>query len=153
MALVPHHLFFCHDDRTALTGPFYGENAFNAGMVAQYQDIRDMKNQHDFKTRFYARNHNKVLSGHKPTLTHSDVQRKNIIVKATVQEGDQQRRKFEIALVDCEVAGWYPDYWDYFIMFVTFRWKDDWRQKAEEFLTAWPAESAMMRMVYTDLWF
>lgn len=38
-------------------------------------------------------------------------------------------------------------------MFVTFRWEDDWSERAEEFITAWPVEAAMMKMVYTDLFF
>nr|POE94582.1 hypothetical protein CFP56_16821 [Quercus suber] len=149
---VPHHLFFCHDDRPDLTGPFQGEAAFNAGMVAQYKDIRELNNQRDFKAHFYETNLNKVLAGHKPTLTHSDVQMKNIIVREAVPENSRHRR-FEIALVDWEYAGWYPDYWEYFMMFTIFQWDQDWSQKAADFMDPWPVECAMMKMLYTDLWF
>lgn len=149
---VPHHLFFCHDDRPELTGPFQGEAAFNGGMAAQYKDLRELNNQRDFKARFYENNLDRVLASHKPTLTHSDVQMKNILARETTL-ATSPCRKFEIALVDWEYAGWYPDYWEYFIMFTDFQWDHDWSQKAADFLHPWPAECAMMKMMYTDLWF
>jgi hypothetical protein len=61
-------------------------------------------------------------------------------------------KPFSIALVDWEDAGWYPEYWEYFSAFANFRWDDDWCARVEDFITAWPAETSIMMMIYADLW-
>jgi hypothetical protein len=52
-----------------------------------------------------------------------------------------------VLIVDWEVAGWYPSYWEYAAAFA-FKWEDGWLERVEE-VDAW---SAMIKMVYQDLW-
>ena len=109
-----------------------------------------MNNVQDFKNNFYAQHLDEVLCEHKPTLTHCDLQRKNIMVcpKST----NSLHREFEVSLVDWEDAGWYPEYWEYFVAFTGFGlWDNDWCQQIEKVITAWPKETAIMMMIYREL--
>lgn len=63
------------------------------------------------------------------------------------------QRDFTVSIVDWESAGWYPCYWEYFNAFLAFTWDNDWPFQAIQAIDAWPAETAMMKMVYQDLWF
>lgn len=150
---VPHPLFFCDEPDPAISGPFQDEDSFNMGLVLQHKYLKDMNRAANFKGDFYARHLGKVLRNHKPTFTHSDVQRKNILVVDKSQKGQSQLRSYSVAVVDWEDAGWYPEYWEYSAMFVGFRWDDDWCARFEEFIPAWPAEAAMLKLINTDLFF
>ncbi|MFW9792593.1 hypothetical protein, partial [Brucella melitensis] len=65
-----------------------------------------------------------VVDGRMPVFTHSDLQRKSILVE--VEESAQDGKQFHVSLVDWESAGWYPVYWEYFAAFLSFKWNDDW---------------------------
>jgi thiamine kinase-like enzyme len=91
---------------------------------------------------------------HLPTFSHSDLQRKNIIVRE-IPSGDKNtstEETYVVSIVDWEVAGWYPSYWEYAAAFFAFKWEDDWLERVEEVIDAWGAETAMIKMIYQDLW-
>lgn len=91
-----------------------------------------------------------VVEGRSPIFTHSDLQRKNILVQEV--EGFKGRKDFHVSLVDWESAGWYPVYWEYFAAFLSWKWNDDWCNKVVVAVDSWPAEAAMMKIIYQDLW-
>lgn len=151
---VPHPLFYCEaEGNDHITGPFHDEQSFNAALIAQYTRLKSMNNRQDFKTHFYAKHIDQVSFGHKPTLTHGDVQRKNVVLTELKPGEHQGHRAFAVTLVDWEDAGWYPDYWEYFVAFTAFRWGDDWCRRVEDIITPWPSETAFMKMVHGDLFF
>jgi hypothetical protein len=59
---------------------------------------------------------------------------------------------YVVSIVDWEVAGWYLSYWEYAAAFFAFKWEDDWLERVKEVIDAWGAETAMIKMVYQDLW-
>ncbi|KAE8417576.1 hypothetical protein BDV36DRAFT_309357 [Aspergillus pseudocaelatus] len=119
-----------HGDEKFL-GPFSGEPAFIAGLVGNYRALVERNNLPDYKARFYEKYLARVLQGHRPTLTHGDVQQKNIIVaENTSRPNDQGGRSFDIVLADWENSGWIPDFWEFFF---------------------WPAEMAIMQLIDKDL--
>ena len=62
------------------------------------------------------------------TFSHSDFQQKNIIVRE-IPSGDKNTSSEEthvVSIVDWEVAGWYPSYWEYAAVFFAFKWEDGW---------------------------
>jgi thiamine kinase-like enzyme len=65
-----------------------------------------------------------ILHGHRTVLTHGDLQPKNIIVNriGTREDG---RGRFEISLIDWEIEGWYPEYWEFYSSTIACRWKPD----------------------------
>lgn len=145
---MPHHLFYSPTKDQRITGPFADERALVNGLILRYKDICS-HNQHFLsKARFYERHWPDHLQSHGAVLTHGDIQKKNIVL---VKSKDQADR---IIIVDWEDAGWFPDYWEYLMAHMTFGlWSDDWSDKIEKALPAWPAETAMMGMIYHDLFF
>ncbi|KAB8215289.1 kinase-like domain-containing protein [Aspergillus novoparasiticus] len=56
----------------------------------------------------------RTLRGHKTVFTHADLQPKNVMVEQKgVCEGGSP--DYQITLIDWNLAGWYPEYWDYCI--------------------------------------
>lgn len=94
-------------------------------------------------TDFFARHLSKTLSGHESVFTHSDFQRKNILIA--------DESPSVVAVVDWESAGWYPSYWGYALCFTYFDWSDDWPEKVEKILEPYIKEAAIMRIVGQDL--
>lgn len=151
---VHHFLFYSqHGDRKFL-GPFSGEPAFVAGLVGNYRALLERNKRPDYKARFYEKYVARVLQGHRPTLTHGDVQQKNIMVaENTSRTNDQGGRSFDVALVDWENSGWFPDFWEFFCAChpLIFHWGEDWSWRVQEFVQVWPAEMAIMHLIDRDL--
>lgn len=135
-------------------GPFSGEASFVKAMVGNLRALVEYNKRQDFKVRFYENHLGRVLQNHRPTLTHGDVQKKNIMVVENPRGRDNGGRSFDVVIVDWETAGWYPEYWEYFCASSTFHfvsWDDDWCWYAEQFLQVWPAETALMLMLDKDM--
>ncbi|KAF3490594.1 phosphotransferase enzyme family protein [Arthroderma uncinatum] len=152
---VQDYLFYSHEADKRHLGPFYSEDAFVAGLVGNFRALIKRGNRPDFKVRFYETYLARVLQGHRPTLTHGDVQQKNIIVAENTSslQNNQGGRLFDIVLVDWANSGWYPDFWEFFRAAspINFEyWEDDWCWRAQEILQVWPAELAIMRMIDKD---
>ena len=150
---LPHHIFWDPDHDRKFCGPFDNELDFNSAMLAQYQRIQEENQLPLYKQAFYSAHLGDVLRGHRSTLTHADVQRKNIIVVDQDAYTTECFGSSRVVIVDWECAGWYPEYWEYFAAFVAFRWNDDWPSRLEEFLIAYAAETTMMAMIYRELFF
>ncbi|KAF2254780.1 hypothetical protein BU26DRAFT_514632 [Trematosphaeria pertusa] len=138
-----HYLFYSPDGDKEICGPFDSEDHFNAALVKR---LRSMKT-HSFKADFYERNLGRILVGHKPVFSHSDLQRKNVIVHRDSSQG------LTVSLIDWEEAGWFPSYWEYFTALQGVRWDDDWSQRIEEITEPWLGEAAVMKLVHQDLIF
>ncbi|KAB8210317.1 hypothetical protein BDV34DRAFT_220909 [Aspergillus parasiticus] len=130
-----------YDDDHKFLVPFSGEPAFVAGMVCNYRALVERNNHPDYKARFYEKYLPRVLQGHRPRLTHGDVQQKNIMVTENPSRpNDQGGRSFDVVLVDWENSGWFP-------------WDEDWSWRVQEFVQVWPAEVAIMQLIDKDLGF
>lgn len=147
---LPHHLFYTTEHDPARSGPFDSEQELNRGLLQQYQYVQALNGYQDYKSQFYENAFARVLQGHAPVFSHTDIQRKNIIVKGLDRSGHSSS-DMTAYLVDWEDAGWYPEYWEYFSMFTTFSWVDDWCERAAELVDVWPAETAVMKLMHTDL--
>ncbi|BCR94674.1 uncharacterized protein AKAW2_11720A [Aspergillus luchuensis] len=151
---VHHYLFYSQHGDQKFLGPFTGEPAFVAGLVGNYRALVERNNHPDYKARFYEKYLARVLQGHRPTLTHGDVQQKNImIVEDTSCSNEQGERSFDVVLVDWENAGWFPDFWEFFCAshpFI-FEWDEDWSWRVQDFVEVWPAEMAIMQLIDREL--
>lgn len=150
-----HALFWTADLTPSVSGPFCTEHDLNMGLVAKLQNkIRGEYGGYGGKASYYARNLSGALHGHRPTFSHSDVVRRNILVQEIAPEGSAQGKTFDIAIVDWEHAGWYPTYWDFVSVAMFFPWDgDDWPARMEEFLTPWPAELAVLQILFQEIQF
>lgn len=92
---VHHYLFYSQDGDEKFLGPFSGEPAFIAGLVGNNRALVERNSLPDYKARFYEKYLARVLQGHRPTLTHGDVQQKNImVVENTSHPNDRGGRSF-----------------------------------------------------------
>jgi hypothetical protein len=108
----------------------------------------------DYKVRFYEEYMGQALGNFRPTLTHEDVPKKNIMVSETEGDRGSGERDFDIVLVDWEAAGKFPDFWEFFCTPSTFdfvSWEEHWCWCAKQFLQVHPAELATMRMFDKDM--
>jgi hypothetical protein len=149
-----HYLFYSQKGDCTHLGPFRGEAAFVGNMVVNFRALVERKGRADFKVRFYEEYLAQALGDFRPTLTHGDVQKKNIII-AEIEGGQGNgERDFDFVLVDWEMAGWYPDFWEFFCASSTFDfvyWEEEWCWCAQQMLQVKPAELAMMRMFDKDM--
>ncbi|KAE8147895.1 hypothetical protein BDV25DRAFT_159410 [Aspergillus avenaceus] len=151
---VHHYLFYSQCGDEGFLGPFSGESAFVAGLIGNYRALVENNKHPDYKARFYEKYLPRVLQGHRPTLTHGDIQQKNIIVaENTNRQSNQGGRSFDIVLVDWENSGWFPDFWECFCAScpLHFQWDEDWSWRVQEFVQFWPAEMSMMHLIDRDL--
>lgn len=84
-----------------LEGPFETQSEFNDALVRKYLASGEVP---VVKANPYRRSFSAVLEGPPLTLRHGDLQGKNIFV---------WRQDLKISMIDWEVAGWYPSYWEY----------------------------------------
>jgi hypothetical protein len=101
-----HHLFYSPDYDKEICGPFDSEDHLNAALMKRLRSAWAQMKQRSFRADFYERNPRRTLVGHKLIFSHSDLQRKNVIVHQDALQG------LAVSLVDWEDAGWYPVYWD-----------------------------------------
>ncbi|KAL1587945.1 hypothetical protein WHR41_03368 [Cladosporium halotolerans] len=151
---VHHYLFYDQKGSGSHLGPFTSEAAFAEGLVSNFRALIEENHRPDYKARFYEKHLPEMLRGHRSTLTHGDVQRRNILVTESDSGADDQgNRSFDIALVDWEMAGWLPDWWEFFSassLFDMISWDEDWCWLTEEFLQVRAPEVALMLMFDKD---
>ncbi|KAI9677356.1 MAG: hypothetical protein M1822_008163 [Bathelium mastoideum] len=133
-------------------GPFESEADFNEAMTK----TRDRTDQVKPIAKFFSWAFSTVLRNHPPVFSHGDVQKKNIMVRTSVDSshnGDEQKGSLpDIVLIDWESAGWYPSYWEFLVaLFAREGWDDDWAYWIEEFLDPALCEFGWVYMFITQL--
>ncbi|GKZ33981.1 hypothetical protein AbraIFM66950_004112 [Aspergillus brasiliensis] len=150
---IHHGLFYSQHggNHQGYLGPFSNESAFVAGLVGNYRAWIEHDKHPDYKARFYEKYLPRVLQGHRPTLTHGDIQQKNIVV--VDNQDNRGGRSFDVVLIDWENAGWLPDFWESFCASypLQFYWVEDWAWRVQDFIPFWPAEMALMHQIDSEL--
>ncbi|KAL3427485.1 hypothetical protein PVAG01_00994 [Phlyctema vagabunda] len=151
---LPHYLFYWPKYPTHVSGPYTTERALVQGLISKSRLNAQNNKRHSYLADFYESQlvRDLVVEGRMPVFTHSDLQRKNILVEEVEGESAQDEKQFHVSLVDWESAGWYPVYWEYFAAFLGLKWNDDWCSKVGDVVDIWPAEAAMMKLIHQDLW-
>ena len=62
----------------------------------------------------------------------------------TNTDGNSQRQFQLTGIVDWELSGWYPKYWEYAADFVDALWEGDWEDRFESIVDPHPLEAAML---------
>jgi aminoglycoside phosphotransferase (APT) family kinase protein len=151
---VPHPYFYSKEHDQTLTGPFERESDLNAAMAKRCMMIREENTRRDWLPAFFERHLPSSLQNHCPTFTHSDFHRENVIISQSPAD-DGSARQFHVrGIVDWELAGWYPSYWEYAACFVSFLWNDvDWPEYVDMILDPWPKEACVLKAIRTYLEF
>ena len=147
-------IFWTREKIPSINGPFETEHTLNEAMAQKY--VYDGRKS--YKADYYRQSLPHVFRDHRPTYTHADCQRKNIIVrKVPPREGyisaDQfLEDEFEVTIIDWEKAGWYPSYWEFCLAIYALRWDDDWCLRIQDFLLPYYAEAPWLQMLRFELW-
>ncbi|KAI5860733.1 kinase-like protein [Durotheca rogersii] len=147
---LPHRYFFSLDNDPLVTGPFTTEEDVCQALVLRSKRNWDEYGRRGWMSEFFSRHLSTMLRNHEMVFTHSDFQRKNILVQEQSIEGGLKRFQV-VAILDWEFAGWYPSYWEYASCFAHSDWSDDWAEKVEQILDPYLTEGAVMKLVVQDL--
>jgi tRNA A-37 threonylcarbamoyl transferase component Bud32 len=142
---------YCHLDKKPLLneifrtpahncdGPFNTETELYDAIVRKCLASEALKH----KAEYYREILPTVLRGHRPILTHGDIQRKNIMIRTGSVS--------DIVLLDWEIAGWYPSYWEYAATVFAGWFTDDWYRWIPDFLEPYPNEYAWYAMLAQEI--
>jgi aminoglycoside phosphotransferase (APT) family kinase protein len=86
------------DDKRGAYGPFASEAEFNRGISKALKEAKP-EDWVEFTCDIFQ----EVMNGHEIVMTHNDLDPRNILV-----QGSQV-----VALLDWELSGFYPEYWEY----------------------------------------
>ena len=124
-----HDQFFCDDPEGY--GPYKTEADFNQGIVKAMRTLGP-SGFLDWRCTVFLG----AMKGHDIVLTHGDLDPRNILV-----QGDKV-----VAILDWELSGYYPEYWEYCKALQRPVWEGAWSrsQAAEMFLQPFHAELAVI---------
>lgn len=117
---------FWAPDRPAdpsLSGPFDTEDDMNQGILRKLES-----SEHRSYVGFLRTLMSATLHSHRTFFTHGDLQPKNIIVQRTTST-TSETSPLRIRIVDWEMAGWYPEYWESCNATIFARFNPDWRDQ------------------------
>ncbi|EPQ50890.1 kinase-like protein [Gloeophyllum trabeum ATCC 11539] len=110
-------------------GPFDSEAQMNDHLVSVLTHVAS-----PFCRKFLRR---MMREDHKIVFTHADLHWRNIIVK----DGHVA------AILDWEMAGWYPEYWEYCKALYNERFETEWCTRVQDFLEPYHYEYAVDRLL------
>jgi hypothetical protein len=152
---VHHYLFYDLNGSGNHLGPFKDGAAFVQGLLGNFRALVKTNSRPDYKVRFYEKQFANTVREYRPTLTHGDAQRQNIIVTERPNSSDNKKeRSFDVVLVDWEKAGWYPDFWEAFCtssLFDLVYWEEDWCELSGQFVQLSAPELLLMLNLDKDM--
>ena len=134
-------IFYPPDPDPAMSGPFETEDEMNEGMIRRLPKSISEPSRKLLRTAMSA-----TLRGHRTTFTHGNLQPTNIMVHRTGTR-DDGNGIFEIKILDWEMSGWYPEYWEFCSCTVTGWSRPYWLELVQEIMTVYPKEYLMMSAV------
>lgn len=143
-----HGFFWTPQPTPSINGPFDSETALNEAVALNY--VAQSEFRTTYKAAFYRQAMSKVFCNHPPTFSHSDFQRKNIIIRQLPDCANNSQ--YEVTLIDWELAGVPPSYWEYSVAMCATKWDDDWDECAAKILQPFHAEFPWLKMLYLELW-
>ncbi|KAF2468145.1 kinase-like protein [Lindgomyces ingoldianus] len=107
-------------------GPFASEQEFNTTLIDAF--CKSFRGE----VRPYLTGMLNAHS-HKIVFTHSDLRPANVIVKGG----------HVLGIIDWEMAGWYPEHWEFVKAFYVWRWQNDWGTRLLEIMQPYYCEQAV----------
>ena len=149
---LPHLFFGSYTGDPRIMGPFQTSEDLHAGLALHAQRQQERNMRHGWNSEWLARHLPEALKDQPSTFTHGDLIKQNIMVQEQPGADGQTDRQFLLTgLIDWEMAGWYPQYWEYANLFIYAYWEDDWEAKAELFIDPYPREAALLKMVRVEI--
>jgi aminoglycoside phosphotransferase (APT) family kinase protein len=126
-------------DELGAYGPYENEREFNAGLIKALKNSRETP-----WTEKVCEMINAVLKGHRIVLTHGDFAPRNILVNGSKV----------VAILDWELAGFYPEYWEYAKAVWREAWQEGWLKDhaIDQILDPYLAELAVVLHTRDIIW-
>lgn len=123
-----------------VNGPFATEADMNEGILRRVAETRPPSTVRLFRT---------ILSNiptHRILFTHADLQARNIVVNRTLANPDGPSKN-ELTIIDWEMSGWYPEYWEFCnsVVFNTFH--DEWLDIIQDIMVVYTNEYLLMQEI------
>ncbi|CAH0047239.1 unnamed protein product [Clonostachys solani] len=120
------------------SGPFESEQQMIEAILSKYH----LAYPEFRKCGFYKRHFPEIVGDSAPVFSHSDFQRKNVIIR---EDG-------VAVLIDWEAAGWYPAFWEYAVAHFACDWRDDWYIWISRVLDEYPNHFVWVDTIFRELW-
>ncbi|CAG7965469.1 unnamed protein product [Penicillium nalgiovense] len=135
------------DNNPVISGPFKDQKQMNQGILER---LGQMQSPHYI--RLLKEMVNCTLKNHRIVFTHGDLQPKNIIVerRGVCDNGDAD---FKVTLIDWNLSGWYPEFWDFCNSTLYCQMKPDWLELIPDIFDQYPVEYLMMQVVYSSVFY
>ena len=145
----PYHdgVFWTKDNNPLISGPFANQKEMNRGILERLRQTESSQ-----YIQLLQKTVDSTLHDHRPVFTHGDLQPKNIMVEKA-ESHDDGSPAFKITLIDWEIAGWYPEYWDFCNATISCRFKPDWLELIPDILDQYPVEYLMMQVIYSAVFY
>ncbi|KAE8352300.1 kinase-like domain-containing protein [Aspergillus coremiiformis] len=143
----PYHdgVFYTKGPNPLISGPFANQKEMNRGMLERIGQAESSQYVRLLRTMV-----DRTLHDHRTVFTHGDLQPKNIMVQE-VESHEDGSPPFKITLIDWEISGWYPEFWDFCNATICCRFKPDWLELLPDILDDYPVEYLMMQVVYSTV--
>jgi thiamine kinase-like enzyme len=83
---------------------------------------------------------------HQIVFTHADLQGRNIIVRRTDSD-IEGHSKIELTIIDWEMSGWYPEYWEFCNSLIMNTFATEWNDIIQDTLDVYTNEYLWMQKV------
>ena len=149
---IPHRFFDWMDQDSHIVGPFESSIDFHRGMALHLRKQYELNDRRPWSSEWFERQLIRTLADQQIILTHCDLIRQNILVQEQTDNDGNGQWWFQLTgIVDWELSGWYPKYWEYAAYFVDGLWEGDWEHRFESIIDPYPLEAAMLRLYKLDL--
>ncbi|KAJ5492698.1 hypothetical protein N7539_001444 [Penicillium diatomitis] len=135
------------DDNPTISGPFEDQEQMNQGILTR---LGQKESPHYI--RLLRGMVDRTLKDHKIVFTHGDLQPKNIMVERNGHQEDGSA-DFKITLIDWNLSGWYPEFWDFCNSTLYCQLKHDWLELIPDIFDQYPLEYLMMQVVYSSVFY
>ena len=145
----PYHdaVHWTPDNDPIVSGPFNTQAELNEGILARLR-----LSETDTYVQYIKSLMEPIFRGHRPVLTHGDLQPKNIMVNK-IGSCEDGSGKFEVTLIDWELSGWYPEFWEYCSATILCRFKPLWLELVQNVLQPYVVEYLMMQQIYNVVYY
>ena len=145
----PYHdsVFWTKDNNPLISGPFANQKEMNCRILERLHQTELSQ-----YIQLLQKTVDSTLHNHHPVFTHGDLQLKNIMVEKDESRNDGSPA-FTIILIDWEIAGWYPEYWEFCNATISCRFKPNWLELIPDILDQYPVEYLIIQVVYSAVFY
>jgi len=90
-----------------------------------------------------------TMQNHRTVFTHADLQAKNVMLRKADIKRDDGTQMFDVVLIDWEMSGWYPEYWEFCSATCMDGLKPKWLDMVREIMPAYLNEYMLLKTVRT----